>query len=486
MQDNGVKLVDPRGEMLESSWEAYATAVSNAADDDALIAELDKIVRAGQIDLSQRAVVVLGYDTRPSCPALVAALKDGLTALGAEIVDAGLVTTPQLHYLVRCRNTAGTPEAYGEPTEAGYYAKLAAAWKTLTADRPAGPNDPPLTVDCANGVGAPKLKALHEALGGDAGLKLRVIGDDVFTAGALNRGCGADHVKTGQHPPTGVTLTPGARYCSLDGDADRVVFYYADERGTFHLLDGDKIATLAAMYIIELVKQAGLSIGVGVVQTAYANGSATSYVESLVRLLHCAHLTAQGIPVTCTPTGVKYLHHAAESFDIGVYFEANGHGTVLFSPTVLETIRSHSPNSPDQRTALGHLTALTELINQTVGDALSDMLLVEVILRRRGWGPHEWDKAYTDLPNRLLKVLVRDRTAFKTADAERTLTEPAGIQAQIDAIVAKYPRGRSFVRPSGTEDCVRVYAEAEHDADGLAQAVADLVSERFGLDAAGR
>ena len=32
------------------------------------------------------------------------------------------------------------------------------------------------------------------------------------------------------------------------------------------------------------------------------------------------------------PTGVKYLHHAAKDYDIGIYFEANGHGTVLFSP----------------------------------------------------------------------------------------------------------------------------------------------------------
>lgn len=27
--------------------------------------------------------------------------------------------------------------------------------------------------------------------------------------------------------------------------------------------------------------------------------------------------------------------------------------------------------------------------------------------------------------------------------------------------MAKYPRGRAFVRPSGTEDVVRVYAEAD-------------------------
>lgn len=28
------------------------------------------------------------------------------------------------------------------------------------------------------------------------------------------------------------------------------------------------------------------------------------------------------------PTGVKHLHHKALDYDIGIYFEANGHGTV--------------------------------------------------------------------------------------------------------------------------------------------------------------
>jgi phosphoacetylglucosamine mutase len=34
-------------------------------------------------------------------------------------------------------------------------------------------------------------------------------------------------------------------------------------------------------------------------------------------------------------TGVKHLHPAAEAFDVGVYFEANGHGTALFSDDAL-------------------------------------------------------------------------------------------------------------------------------------------------------
>jgi hypothetical protein len=29
------------------------------------------------------------------------------------------------------------------------------------------------------------------------------------------------------------------------------------------------------------------------------------------------------------PTGVKYIHKRASAFDIGIYFEANGHGTIL-------------------------------------------------------------------------------------------------------------------------------------------------------------
>ncbi len=39
-------------------------------------------------------------------------------------------------------------------------------------------------------------------------------------------------------------LTGDVRAASLDGDADRLVYFYVDSSGTFRLLDGDKIATL--------------------------------------------------------------------------------------------------------------------------------------------------------------------------------------------------------------------------------------------------
>ena len=290
----------------------------------------------------------------------------------------------------------------------------------------------------------------------------------IATPGALNNSCGADYVKTTQKLPPSLAskLKPGQRGCSLDGDADRLMYFYLDEASKFHMLDGDKIAALVAAFIVELVKNAGLErqLNVGVVQTAYANGASTKYLAEVSYRNYIPVTKSHGmhkrLPVKCVATGVKHLHHAAEHYDIGVYFEANGHGTVLFSPTSQEKLMSYEPSTPAQSTALTHLVSLTQLINQTVGDALSDMLLVEVVLSHKSYNGVEWDSLYADLPNRLVKVVVADRNIFKTEDAERRLVSPPGLQKKIDEIVQRYDGGRSFVRPSGTEDVVRVYAES--------------------------
>ncbi|KAF3939031.1 hypothetical protein ABW19_dt0206870 [Dactylella cylindrospora] len=459
--DNGVKLVDPMGEMLEASWEAHGTAFANAATDEEVYNLYSKLESDLGIKDEAKARVIYGCDTRESSPALVKALKDALDAVDVYSIDCGTVTTPQLHYLVRCFNTQATGNPYGEPTLEGYYKKLSAAFNELMADRP---DNGSITVDCANGVGGPKLRELAKYL--NDSIEIIVTNEDTTTFSKLNSQCGADYVKTNQRLPPSTDPRPLARYCSLDGDADRIVYYYVDDKGVFHLLDGDKIATLAASFIVDLVRASGIeNFNTGVVQTAYANGSSTKYIEKLQ------------LPVVCTPTGVKHLHHAALAYDCGVYFEANGHGTVLFSDDALERIKSHKPEAPSQASALASLKALTELINQTVGDALSDLLLVEVILAHKSWTPDQWDSCYTDLPNRLEKAEVADRNIYKTTDAERKLVEPVGMQEQIDKLVAKYTDARSFVRPSGTENVVRVYAEAatKAEAEELAQKVKALL-----------
>jgi phosphoacetylglucosamine mutase len=126
--DNGVKLVDPYGEMLEQSWESYATQLANAQTTDDLVDIIKQIISQNNIDESKSANVVYARDTRPSGSALVSALVDGLKVLNSKIIDFGIKTTPQLHYVVRCYNTQGTEDNYGEPSEEGYYKKLATAF----------------------------------------------------------------------------------------------------------------------------------------------------------------------------------------------------------------------------------------------------------------------------------------------------------------------------------------------------------------------
>ncbi|CAG8440777.1 12703_t:CDS:10 [Cetraspora pellucida] len=461
--DNGVKLVDPNGEMLEQRWEGYATQLANAQSEEDLITVIKSIVSQNEIDESKNAIVVYARDTRPSGPKLIAALEDGIKAINAVGENLGIKTTPQLHYFTNYLNCCEKPAEgrYEELADKLYYEKFANAFYKAVGDNQRLST---VYIDAANGVGAPKLRELTEWINkiNDNIFKVTIINDDINARGKLNFQCGADYVKTGQNPPLGLNLACEHRAASLDGDADRIVFYYVEEDGTFRLLDGDKIAALSAGFIIELVKTAGLDINVGVVQTAYANGSSTAYLEEELK-----------VPVSCVPTGVKHLHHKAQEYDVGVYFEANGHGTILFSSEA---------RTAEQEKAVKKLQALSELINQTVGDALSDLLFVESILMNRQWSFQKWNSIYTDMPNRLVKVVVSNRHIFKTTNAERTLVEPKGLQEKIDKLVAQYKNGRSFVRPSGTEDVVRVYAEAStrEDCDELAFKVAGLVYDEAG------
>ncbi|EGD78252.1 phosphoglucomutase 3 [Salpingoeca rosetta] len=457
--DNGAKLVDPMGEMLEASWEAYATRLANCKDDE-LVGEINTIISECGIDMQTKAKVVLGRDTRGSGLKLCQAARDGCTALGAEVVDLGIVTTPQVHYVVRCLNDA----TYGTPTVAGYQEKLAAAFKAIWTL--AGRTDLiSLKLDCANGVGAVQMKELLKHL--DSMLKVEMYNDG---SGQLNHECGADYVKVQQHAPANMTAGAGDRCVTFDGDADRVLYFFTRD-GTFFMLDGDRISSLAAQFIQQCATAAALDLNIGVVQTAYANGNSTKFLQ-----------TKAGVPVACTKTGVKHLHHKALDYDVGVYFEANGHGTVVFSDAALKKINEHESGSEEGKRAIAMLRAMTELINQTVGDAISDMLMVEAILLLQNMTVEDWAAMYDDLPNRQLKVKIADRSVVKTTNAERECTAPAGLQSAIDELVKKFTSARSFVRPSGTEDVVRVYAEAEtrEQADTLAWAVAGKVWDLAG------
>lgn len=184
-EDNGVKLVDPMGEMLEQSWEAYSTDLANANTDEEVIEIYKKLETSLKINPETQARVIFARDTRPSGPKLVTALSDALDATGAEYTDYKTLTTPQLHYLTRCTNTEGTPQSYGEVSEQGYYEKLSSAFaRAIKGKKTVGP----VVVDCANGVGGPKLAELVKYLSkaAEGAIEIRVLNDDVLKAESLN------------------------------------------------------------------------------------------------------------------------------------------------------------------------------------------------------------------------------------------------------------------------------------------------------------
>ena len=117
--------------MLENAWESHATTLANASDTTAFVEAVDSFIKVAKIDLNKPSRVVYARDTRPSGPPLVRALEDGLKAIGAETRDAGVTTTPVLHYLVRAINTRGTKDEYGPDSEEGYVNKLTTAFRKL-------------------------------------------------------------------------------------------------------------------------------------------------------------------------------------------------------------------------------------------------------------------------------------------------------------------------------------------------------------------
>ena len=159
--------------------------LANSPTDEALAETYSKLSQDLKINPEVKSRVVFARDTRASGPRLVNALLAALEASQSEYTDYKLLTTPQLHYITRCLNTKGTPYEYGEPTEQGYYEKLGASFKAAMGSRKF---NGPVTVDCANGVGGPKLQSLikHLPSPSEGGLEIKVVNDDVHKPDHLN------------------------------------------------------------------------------------------------------------------------------------------------------------------------------------------------------------------------------------------------------------------------------------------------------------
>lgn len=516
--------------MLEASWEPLATAIVNAPTVDAAMELLTALATQCEIPLVPphgtpvSATVVIGRDTRPSSPPLAAALADAIASVGGTVVDLGTATTPAVHYVVRRRHRAATGRgppsaatpaaeltAYGAHFAGAYTALLVAAGDgAIAAAAAAGP----LVVDCACGVGATVMAVGGSPVAIALGPRLRAI-NGLGGGGRLNDRCGAEYVhKTGrlpvvyptdadalagdgtppppslggwQGPPRGVDADDNAAgdgapllVASLDGDADRLIFHHP----AVGVLDGDRFTVLTAAFVAEMAAAAGVGdVAIGVAHTAYSNGAATDALRA-----------TPGVVVLPALTGVKYQEAVvrAPGLDVGIYWEPNGHGTVLFADAFLDRLQGIAGGKGDadgdegevaaaagsRRRAAAVLLGMADLANQAVGDGIANLLLADALLAIRRWTPVAWaDGTYTPRAAVNVSVRVADKSVVATADFDRLVTAPAALAAAVEDAVGSVRGGRSFVRPSGTEDIVRVYAEADEPADAarLAETVVAAV-----------
>lgn len=325
-KDNGAKIVDDDGGMLAVNWEPLAEDLVNAPTADEAIATIERIQQSFSTDGNLLSTVLIARDTRPHSAKLAECVRRGAEAMGAKTFDLGEMTTPQLHFIVMYLNEAETysNEANFDPYSvlSIYNQTLAGGYISLLATA-AGDNRHTVIVDGSNGIGATQLPPLDAEIDrlhpGILTVDLRNRAGD----GPVNEGCGAELVQKSQIPPASVSAAQdeGIPIASFDGDADRIVFHTFRTDGNWSLVDGDKIAALISTFILQEFTACDWidKWKVGIVQTAYANGASTEF------------LARQGMEVVFAKTGVKYLHAKAHEFDCGVYFEANGHGTVLFS-----------------------------------------------------------------------------------------------------------------------------------------------------------
>jgi phosphoglucosamine mutase len=407
-------------------------------------------------DGTSRPVAVVGRDPRASGEMLEAAVVAGLASAGAEVLLAGVVPTPALAHL-----TAETGADLGVMISASHNpmpdngiklfsrgghklpdAVEAAIERTVLSGssdghRPTGATIGrvrPLT-DGAERYARHVLSTVDEPL---TGLRLvvdcahgaaAVTAPDVYRrAGAtvhaignepdgwnINDGIGSTHLE----PLIAAVREQGADLgIAHDGDADRCLAVTAEG----DVVDGDAILAVCALALHER----GALKGDTVVATVMSN-------------LGFHHtMRDAGITVQTTAVGDRYVLEALRAGGFSLGGEQSGH--------------------------------LVFLDHATTGDGLLTGLALLSRMRATGASLAELTSVVRRLPQILVNVPVTDRLAVAESD------EVAQAVNAVEAALGE--TGRVLLRPSGTEQLVRVMVEAptQEQADEVAARLVEVVA----------
>jgi phosphoacetylglucosamine mutase len=176
--DNGIKMADPDGGMLAPDWENLAVRLVNALSTKEFLDILESLYRECELQspfepsTHDSVVIHFGRDTRSHSEFLSSLCIRASLLMGATVYDHGLLSTPQLHYIVMHSNPLRLPNCIPYAGwERGYYETLVGAYVALKTSsqlyrHQSSTNDPTryLYVDCACGVMPPPVS--FEEFGG--------------------------------------------------------------------------------------------------------------------------------------------------------------------------------------------------------------------------------------------------------------------------------------------------------------------------------
>lgn len=419
-------------------------------------------------ELGRKPRIVIGRDTRESGPDIERALASGAMGEGAQVISAGIITTPGVAYVTRTGGfdagvvvsashnpyrdngikvfspsgkkiademerrieedlaAAGTDKATGQGAARGpkafdgyenHEARYAEQYINYLADdvgRGLGLDGLRLALDCANGAASALAPKLFKRLGAHV---------EVINASPdgrnINEGCGSLHPEGLQRVVVDCKLDLGVAF---DGDADRALF--VDSAGA--LVDGDAVILALADYL----KSRGLLAGDMVVTTVMSNIG----LELALRERSIEMIRAQ--------VGDRYVLEELLARGGKLGGEQSGH--IIF---------------PDISLA---------------GDGMITALELLRVIRDTGRSLSALASRMTRFPQALVNVLVRSKPPLNSLPA---------VKAEIDRLEAELRgRGRLLVRYSGTENLARVMVEGEDQAktEEMANRLARVIGDAIG------
>lgn len=396
------------------------------------------------VNTDKKPTILIGMDTRISCPMLEAALAAGICSAGADVLLCGVLPTPGIAYLAsKYKYDAGVMisashnsfEYNGIKFFSGNGFKLSDEiedeiertvneYDIYSQSRPVGEEvgtavkrpesghqyiehlkrrmsvdltGMRIAIDCANGAASEIAPSLFE----DLGATVIAIGNQPNGLN-INKNCGSTHLEVLSQLVVTEKCDIGLAF---DGDADR--FLAID--GSGNLVDGDAIMSIIAMDMKE-------------------NGE----------------LKYDTIVVTVMS-------------NLGLDIMANENGIVLEKTKVgdryvLEKMLEKGYNIGGEQS--GHVILLD---HATTGDGILTALALLKALYRRGQSLVEASEIIRILPQVLLSAKVKNEDKAKVMEFDLLKSTIEKYESQLNG------KGRILVRASGTEPIIRVMIEGENE-----------------------